>query len=165
MNDAELDVILFDYRGLKFTYRKRPLDQDADGDEIEDYYYDDAGNMRSHRIDSLLQDGDVLAETLAARNAALPASPLVGAALAHGATPTPPVPTMPTPPSAPPPPASAEQAPELCPEDWCRQPVRVKDTKSGPKIECTNPNHLDTAQDGRQWPHLVRWVNPPRRGR
>lgn len=165
-------VILFDYRGLKFTFRLNPPDQNADGDDIEDIYFTEGGQFRSHRVDALLQYGDVIADILDAERAKGGAQ---AAAVAHGAVPLPPqpvayapgpggVPTM-VPPPAPVPPAPAGAATELCPAEWCRQPTEVKQTKTGGKVQCTNPNHVEVGNDGRSWPFTVRWLTPQRGGR
>lgn len=138
MDDKELDVILFDYRGLRFTFRLRPPELDANGDPISDMYFADGGTLRSRRFDELMEYGNLIA-------AALPASP--------APSPHPPQPSdraaLARTNYAPPP-----QAQETCPV--CGAAGRVIKKNWGNILECTNPQCLDQAKDGRWWPHKIR---------
>ena len=68
-NDSELDCILFDYRGLKFTFRIAPLEQDANGEIIEDIYFEEDGTNRSQRFNRLIEYGNIAADFLDAERA------------------------------------------------------------------------------------------------
>lgn len=131
----EHDVILFDSRGLKFTFRLRPSDLDANGDVVSDIYFGDDGALRSRRFDELLQYGDIIADELARRTPPPPPTP---SAI---------VPTMPQPQPQGATGASTRQysppaqAAPVCP--GCGWDVRRAQKKWGVDLECTNPQHLN----------------------
>lgn len=68
-NDNELDVALFDWRGVKLTFRLPELKQDENGDIIEDIRFGDDGELSSSRLDRLITYADIIADRIDAERA------------------------------------------------------------------------------------------------
>ena len=69
MPNDDLDVALFDWRGVKLTFRLPTLAQDANGEIIEDIRFGDDGSLSSNRVDRLITYADIIADRLDAERA------------------------------------------------------------------------------------------------
>lgn len=68
-NDNELDVALFEWRGVKLTFRLPELKQDENGEIIEDIRFGDDGELSSSRLDRLITYADIIADRIDAERA------------------------------------------------------------------------------------------------
>ena len=138
MPNDDLDVALFDWRGVKLTFRVPPETQDANGEIVSEIYYGEGGEPASPRLDKLIAYADIIADKLDAERAK---GGLLQAA--QQAQYTPPQQQYAPPPGVPvmggggvptgyaPPP----QADQTCPQ--CGGPLGgVKQTSRGPLREC-----------------------------
>lgn len=65
----DLDVALFDWRGVKLTFRLPTLELDTNGDIIEDLRFGEDGSLVSNRLDRLITYADIIADRLDAERA------------------------------------------------------------------------------------------------
>lgn len=69
MPNDDLDVILLDYRGVKLTFRLPVLEQDSNGEIIEDIRFGEDGALSSVRFDRLITYANIAADFLDAERA------------------------------------------------------------------------------------------------
>lgn len=162
MPDKETDVWLYEYRGLKGTFRIPEDEQDSNGEIVSEIYYCEDGTTRSPRVDKAFAYADIIADRLDAERAK--GGLLQAAQQATNAEPI--NQTQYTPPSAPAGVpamggtptgyAAPQQADQVCPQ--CGGALGpVKQTSRGGVRECLQQLH--PCQNNKGYPSSV-WLAP-----
>lgn len=154
----DLDVALFEWRNVKLTFRLPTLEQDTNGEIIEDLRFNEDGSLASNRLDCLITYADIIADRLDAERAK--GGLLQAAQAAQYVAPSPPpgVPVMGAAPAgtgyqAPP------QADQPCPK--CGGALgAVKQTSKGGVRECLQQR--GQCQNEKGYPSSV-WLQQNRR--